>query len=84
MARRLHIPLIPWLHGSRRARLTPPVACAILVGIGARRGDDFHALRSSQVDDLLKAADHYGYRKPKNANGSRGRYFYSFVQRKCR
>lgn len=67
-----------------RPKVTSGVACAILTGIGAGRSTDFFELRSGQVDELLKAADHYKYRKPKNANGSRGRYFYEFVQRKCR
>ena len=68
---------------AKRPRLTAPVACAILVGVGARNAD-FHELSSTKVDELLKAADHYGYRKPKNANGSRGRYFFSRLQRMCR
>jgi hypothetical protein len=66
-----------------KRKLTAPVACAILVGIGGR-GSDFHELSSSKVDELLKAAAHYGYRKPKNANGSRGRYFFARLQRLCK
>lgn len=65
-------------------RLSSSAACAILVGVGATRQTDFHTLSSSKVDDLLRAADHYKYRKPKNANGSRGRYFFAYVQRSCR
>lgn len=64
------------------ARISKSVACAILVG--AQAGGDFHALRSSQVDALLTAADRYKYRKPKNANGSRARYFHAYLQRVCR
>jgi hypothetical protein len=63
-------------------RITKPIACAILVG--AQAGGDFHALRSSQVDTLLTAADHYKYRKPKNANGSRARYFHAYLRRVCK
>jgi hypothetical protein len=45
-------------------------------------GTDFHTLSSSQVDALLTEADFFRYRKPKNANGSRGRYFHAHLQRK--
>jgi hypothetical protein len=31
-----------------------------------------------------QVADAVGYRKPKNANGSRGRYFFARLQRQCR
>ena len=43
--------------------------------------DDFHTLSSAQVDSVLAAADEYGYRKPRGANGSRGRYFHAFLLR---
>jgi hypothetical protein len=46
-------------------------------------GQDFHTLRSEQVDKLLVAADRVGYRKPKNANGSRARYFFAQLQRRA-
>ena len=59
-------------------------ACAILPKLGIRAGTDFHELRSSQVDDLLRVADQVKYRKPKNANGSRARYFFALLQRQCR
>lgn len=42
---------------------------------------DFHTLTSSQVDGLVHWAKAYGYRKPKSANGSTGRYFYAFLVR---
>lgn len=44
-------------------------------------GQDFHTLHSSQVDELLAEADRVKYRKPKDANGSRGRYFHARLQR---
>lgn len=47
-------------------------------------GQDFHTLSSAQVDALLVAADRARYRKPKNANGSRGRYFHDMLQRRAR
>jgi hypothetical protein len=45
---------------------------------------DFHTLPSWAVDRLLKYADTWkpgGYRKPKNANGSRARYFHQYLLR---
>ena len=66
------------------ARRQPLDACSVLNQIGAGRSTDFHELSSSKVDQLLVAADSIGYRKPKNANGSRGRYFFARLQRLCR
>ena len=43
---------------------------------------DFHTLPSSKVEVILDQARLCGYRKPKNANGSKGRYFFYAVQRK--
>ena len=59
-------------------------ACVILKELGIPRGENFHVLRSSKVDELLDVARKYGYQKPKNANGSRGRYFHDYLQRACR
>lgn len=44
-------------------------------------GLDFHALSSAQVDRVLHWAKAYGYRAPKNANGSTARCFYAFLNR---
>lgn len=41
----------------------------------------FHALPASTVERIIEAADDYGYRKPKHANGSRARYFFALMQR---
>jgi hypothetical protein len=46
-------------------------------------GSDFHCLSNTQVDALLAQADLVRYRKPKNANGSRGRYFHNLLQRQA-
>lgn len=46
-------------------------------------GEDFHALRSSQVDLLLAEAKRVKYKKPKNANGSKARYFHDRLQRQA-
>jgi len=45
------------------------------------KADDFHALRSEQVEGLLHWAKAYGHREPKNANGSKVRYFFAMLQR---
>lgn len=45
------------------------------------RTADFHALSSAQVDRLVHWAKAYGYRKPKNANGSTARYFFQLLAR---
>jgi hypothetical protein len=42
---------------------------------------DFHALTSSEVESVIAAADAHGYRKPRNANGSRGRSFHAYLSR---
>lgn len=44
---------------------------------------DFHTLRASEVDALLAYADEYKYRKPRNASGSRARYFFHYLQRRA-
>ena len=43
--------------------------------------EDFFTLPASTVGTLIDHADRLKYRKPKKANGSRGRYFYARVQR---
>lgn len=53
----------------------------IMAAIGCELNADFHTLDSTQVNRVIMEADQYGYRKPKNANGSRARYFFAFVQR---
>lgn len=42
---------------------------------------DFSTLSSFEVCEVLEAADEWHYRKPKHANGSRGRYFFALLQR---
>lgn len=44
-------------------------------------GRDFCTLRASEACRVLEAADFVKYRRPKNANGSRGRYFYAALTR---
>jgi hypothetical protein len=43
---------------------------------------NFHTLPSSQVCVIVELARQQGYRKPKNANGSTGRYFFAALQRR--
>ena len=45
---------------------------------------DFHTLANAEVCRVLEAADLVKYRKPKNANGSRGRYFFEYLKRVSR
>jgi hypothetical protein len=48
-----------------------------------RPDQDFHTLSSSQVDAILAEADRVRYQTPRNANGSRARYFYQLWQRRA-
>ena len=52
-----------------------------LTALGVDLYTDFHALPAIHVCAVLSEAIRYGYQVPKNANGSRARYFYAFVQR---
>jgi len=45
---------------------------------------DFFTLTHAEVQCVIDAADEVKYRKPKNANGSRGRYFFAAMQRAAR
>jgi hypothetical protein len=56
-------------------------ASDILSRLGIPRGEDFHRLPASTVERLLDEADQVKYRRPRYANGSRGRYFHAFLQR---
>ena len=56
-------------------------AIMILRALKIAVGQDFYTLRESQVDALHEAADEAKYQKPKNANGSRARYFHDKLQR---
>ncbi|QXN71863.1 hypothetical protein RCMRWORF_93 [Rhodobacter phage RcMrWorf] len=42
---------------------------------------DWNQMDSEQKERVLNAADWWKYRKPKNANGSRGRYFADYLRR---
>lgn len=68
----------------RHAESARQNALAVLANAGIAVGQDFHTLRSAQVDALLAEADRVRYQKPANANGSRARYFHDRLQRHAR
>lgn len=45
---------------------------------------NFHTLTNAEVCRVIEAADLVKYRKPKHANGSRGRYFFNYLKRASR
>lgn len=51
--------------------------------LGIPLGNDYHTLHSSKAQELADEAKKAGYRKPANANGSTGRYFHDYLQRKA-
>lgn len=55
----------------------------ILQACGIPLNEDFHRLSSETVLKLLDYAKAHKYRTPRNANGSRGRYFHAYVNRKA-
>ncbi len=59
-------------------------AYSILQQCGAPIGEDFHRLPSSVVERLLERAKAWKYRTPRNANGSRARYFHAYLERLAR
>jgi hypothetical protein len=62
-------------------KLTSLDAREILRRSQAPRPGNFHALSSDIVESLLTFADSHGYRTPRNANGSRARYWHDHLQR---
>lgn len=63
----------------KRGVISPGEAAQILSGLEDDKAD-FHSLRSDEVTYLLEAAKEIGYRAPKNAKGSKARYFYAYLQ----
>jgi len=55
-----------------------------LLGAEIAPPTDYHTLGASVVDALCDLADTYRYRKPRNANGSRARYFFAHLMRRAR
>lgn len=62
-------------------RLSRETAWDVLTRCKITARPDFHTLGASTVDLLLEEAREYGYRRPKNANGSTVRYWYSYLCR---
>ena len=70
----------------RHAEAYATDARAILAEPGIRPGQrapDFFTLTPSQVSALEAFADVRRYQKPRNANGSRLRYFYAMLLRRA-
>lgn len=64
-------------------RIDSATAHNILHACHVPLGTNFHTLPSATVESLLACANEYDYRKPRNANGSRGRYFHDMLQRRA-
>lgn len=65
------------------SRMTPGAARVILDDMHMTSVDDFHKLTSVDVERLLSVADAWSYRVPKNANGSRARYWFAYLKRRA-
>ena len=63
-------------------KLTKDEARMKLRRLGVPISKNFFTLTPAQVDRLIEVADEMKYRKPKNASGSRGRYFYAYLNSK--
>jgi hypothetical protein len=62
-------------------KATKQQAITALYYAGISIGQDYHELHSSDVSTVLVWAAKCRYYKPKNANGSRARYFFESLQR---
>lgn len=62
-------------------RLTYWEARSLTRAFGFDPFEDFHAMSSGSKAAVIRAADSRKYKAPKNANGSRGRYFAAYVRR---
>ena len=65
------------------ARMTHDDARNLCAAFGIIRNPlpEWHTINSDQKNKILKAANEWRYRKPRNANGSRGRYFCEYLRR---
>lgn len=63
--------------------IDPDKARIILANCGIKLGTDFYTLPAHRVDYLLQWARSTRYRQPRNANGSRARYFHEYLQRRA-
>lgn len=71
---------------SRKGKMSHCDARAMLERQGVDFSEDFHALPSSKVDLIVEAARAAGYRKRRDAPGSRGRMYFQLLSRQkgCR
>ena len=67
---------------SVRVKQTTALLALSMAGLDLDK--DYHQLPASKVNRVLMVANAYGYRKPKNASGSKGRMFWQFMQRVAR
>lgn len=63
------------------SRLTREEARERLAEAGVAVGTNFFTLPNAAVCRLLELADRDHYRQPRNANGSRGRYYHARLER---
>jgi len=70
-----------YTHPQKPNRLTRDQALRAVEIAGADITEPFHAQMWDIVDLLTVWAKRTGYRKPRNANGSTGRYFWEHLQR---
>lgn len=63
--------------------IDPQKAQDILFMCGLESRHDFHTLSSGEVEHLLEYANAHSYRKPRNANGSRARYWFNYLRRRA-
>ena len=63
------------------ARMAKEEARAFCSVFGIDPRQDWHTMSSGMKEAVLKAADSRKYKAPKNANGSRGRYFAEYLRR---
>jgi hypothetical protein len=61
-------------------KMTKEDARNLLRHRGVSLKDSFYTLSASKVTDILDVADKMHYQKPKNANGSRARYFFAYLK----
>jgi len=66
---------------ARRVTMTRGDARKLLADAGVDWREDYHTLRSSEVDKVLAVAKLYGYRRSRGASGSKARMFFQMLQR---
>lgn len=62
--------------------LIAPSAINILSLCAISPGAEYSALTTAQINALTAQAELYGYRKPKNLDGTKARHFHAFLARK--